>query len=423
MGKKLRMRQKLRRRDGEEEMSRLEGLCKDVVVDILLRLRLDVKTVSRCRCVSRTLNQAISDPRFIDMHRDQSMLSKPKILFIDSWVLLKSQADPSSAWTFSKADHTEMDSEGRRKGGGIIGYTNSIRLAGTAHVYAASCDLLCLQAGREIHLCNPRTGQLHTLPKRPHPSSGEEVCFGYLASKREYIVVVLIRERIYDGGGKEVAKFTRGSKLKFSCGSDGGIRSSSWKDIEDVCPYNPLRGILIDNFMYWVIGSSGGEGSSDKFILSLDLDKDKFGTINRPPNSTFLSNPPKLCHYPIALIDLKGSPCVVDMETLSRCNVLELWAFKYNSCWVKELNIKLDFKLPKTLPFIAAKSSRDGDLIMESPVSGKYYLFNVEKKTVRNLFSPHPIGSMTYLPPLGLLRSPFHKHALFYWESSLSFES
>lgn len=68
MGKKLRIRKKLRRTDGEEEMSRLEGLCKDVFVDILLRL--DVKTLSRCGCVSKTLKQAISDPRFIDMHRD-----------------------------------------------------------------------------------------------------------------------------------------------------------------------------------------------------------------------------------------------------------------------------------------------------------------------------------------------------------------
>lgn len=408
-------------------------LPNDVLFDILLRL--DIKTLGRCGCVCKRLKEAISSPRFIDIHRHQSLSrDSPKLLFIGKY---KDKAIGRYVWTFTMVDPNDdhMDSEG---GGGreaasgvdrsVISSIDSKRLSICfARKLPVGCDLLCFwnYFDETIKLCNPRTGLVRSLPTPSDIKLMRNLAFGYDASKREYTLVSLRTNptKIIEEGKVLARKFT------FSAGNS--LSSSVWKDIEEGCPRFVGRGLLINSFMYWLIESSEPLLATvlDKFqaysrrknevIVSLDLDTQKFEIIRCPPTPTWESHP-DLNSTHITMIDFKGTLCLTDTLAMGRTNVLELWALESNSCWENKYNIQLGFPVsgprgrpPK--PVIHYKSSNEGELIMSSDVDGKFYLYNPETRTVRVARQPHQTCTKAI--------SDGHLIPNFFWESLVCFPS
>ncbi|CAI9104945.1 OLC1v1003745C1 [Oldenlandia corymbosa var. corymbosa] len=240
-------------------------------------------------------------------------------------------------------------------------------------------DLACFVNGDDqIHLCNPQTGEVRTLPetfKYNAKSKNIGLVFGYISSKKQYVVVTM-------GTGEtgDQAKL-RANKFCFDRTDEDGIDSGSWKQIEEYCPCN-LRGcesgILVGNYAYWMSSSSSLRGENAQ-IVALDLEGDKFKVIDCPKISVGI-------HKGTYVIDLKGKMYLArtlwyDEES---CGVVQLWTndnlmdlLSDSSGWVKEFEIKVDFQISSIEP----NSSTQGELIVTSWPSRTYHLLNPYENT------------------------------------------
>lgn len=342
-----------RRRRGEnkDEMgTELEGLHEDILGEILSWL--DVTNLRQCRLVCKRWKEIICSPGFLDIHRERSMLR--------NFLLFTSRGADSLGGARGRAPRYWTNIMMTDYHGNHI--VSTTRIPGHSRVIPASCDLLCATSlvDGKFYLCNPRTGQILALPRAPYILSC--VVFGYLDSRRAYILVGCFR----------VEENKKGA-ITFSFPRDGSSSSSSsWKEIKKICPRWPVEeGVLINNSTYWLIG--GHDRSGDELIVRLNLENDEFGIINFPEISSLRSkfhfHRGLLCL--IKLIDVKGTLCLANIEVLERSNVLELWAFKSNSSssscsWVKECEIKLDSPPHCRRVSVArcgVKSSGDGELL------------------------------------------------------------
>ncbi|CAI9114655.1 OLC1v1015424C1 [Oldenlandia corymbosa var. corymbosa] len=112
-----------------------------------------------------------------------------------------------------------------------------------------------------------------------------------------------------------------------------------------------------------------------------------------PPPPGLESEPEEMNDARINLVDIKGTLCVTDVRSMIETSVLEIWALTESrnevdnnngrGIWVKQYNLRMEIPLPDPegvgTPLVFQKSSSKGDVVILSPVSDMYYIFDVEE--------------------------------------------
>ncbi|CAI9108444.1 OLC1v1008033C1 [Oldenlandia corymbosa var. corymbosa] len=343
----------------------------DILREVLLRA--DAKTICTCGCVCKIWNETIADPFFVNKHRDQS--SKAECLLF----LVSVHEDYGYCHKYTTVDYKKLDMEA------IV-----VAVFGVANVYndhdyiAFGGDLVCIVKDSVsfdetivLWLCNPQTGQTRALPEPFDYTddycvrTNEGCVFGYVSSKREYVVLMMglfcydddadyyryYRDYYEDD---ESDLLMRAKKFVFSLDKDN-IDFAYWEEIQGNSPCHVGEdGILVGNSAYWVAVERDG-----RQIVTLDREEDKFGLVAKPADW----NP-------------ASTPCLVGLKVL-----WSLIKSSGDSDWEKEYEISLDFPVR-----VVPGSSSGGELIIKSQpdIAGKfveYYVLNPETESVRFVYS------------------------------------
>ncbi|CAI9107090.1 OLC1v1006372C1 [Oldenlandia corymbosa var. corymbosa] len=393
-----------------------EPLPEALMVDVLARL--NIKTLYKFKCVSKSWNHLISrNAAFHLLHREKSLL-RPMYFH------LVGVKDTLSFTWIDLADDDNcivMRSDFPRPPYNMVCHP------------PVCCDLFCFATNWDIYLCNPSIRQVQMLPKPISMDCGPSkfcvdhvIGFGYVSAKGEYSVVNLTRRIDQDYYlHPEVVPEVVGEVLADMCTfrpNDRAIRSGtetklafqfhcgrpSWRVTKHPCPRWVKRdgGFVVGGNMYWQIAYNNIEFDQysslfygyirreNELILCLDIENEEFGIIAPPPGwatdiESMLNN-----HVWVNLLDIKDTLCVTDVSIMVETSVLEIWALREavrneavrsdgdSRIWVKDYCIKMDIPLPTLQIYqrlILQKSSSDGDIVMVSPLPDKLYIFNVEK--------------------------------------------
>ncbi|WMV10318.1 hypothetical protein MTR67_003703 [Solanum verrucosum] len=242
-------------------MSKDEFLPKELIIDILYRL--PVKSIGRCRCLSKHWRNFLSDPQFIKLHFNLHAHTQEKKLIIVTW--------QCELYTITFIP---------QNGGEIHGISRKVNFQHSSHNWksvAGSCNGLVLMVGREkIHfLNNPTTLKHHQIPMFDSLLPLHRTCYmyglGYDVVNDDYKVVVLS----YPVKNKTV-----------TCVYMYSVRKGLWEKLEnspyDHSPFEPRSGVLVNGALHWLARTTSENSTT---IAAFDLSVDKFseGVFVYPP--------------------------------------------------------------------------------------------------------------------------------------------
>ncbi|KAK9265919.1 hypothetical protein L1049_012598 [Liquidambar formosana] len=254
----------------------------NAMLDILSRL--PVKILCRFRCVSKLWRNYLSDPYFFELHHHHQSQQKPYFVFMSLFCDFDHRVSPSDVdLEFNTTVHL---SSANNEGQPMSEFTKQVKVDCLLKIslLPSHNNLICLSTKNHIYICNPSIQEFFELPAgSPFESFSGSVGFGYIPSTDEYKVVRLFYRRLdldYSNNcveGCEILTIrTSTSYVSGSC--------SSWKVLEEDCPY------VTDNFMafvngslYWRIDSMCDKKDEDDYILSFDLEAEKFWILPPPP--------------------------------------------------------------------------------------------------------------------------------------------
>lgn len=263
-------------------------LLPELVEEILMRLK--VKDLIRCKCVSKSLQSMISGPRFVKAHlkhnyerdRDNEEIGERRIVM-------------SKYACFYTYQQFEID--------------DKLFDQHECHLLGSSDGLVCISPSRtEIVVVNPSTREVYKLTKPQIPEFGS-LCwgFGYDASTDDYKVVLGFMK----GGNR-------------ACFQVFSMRSNMWKVIGNIrYTFVSRLGILCKGAIHWVVNNASSKKKN--VILSLNLSKEKFAIVPQPNNESYRS---RVAHdSSMRLGTINGCLCAFQYESLPN----DIWMMKeYN---------------------------------------------------------------------------------------------
>ncbi|XP_042488420.1 uncharacterized protein LOC122068613 [Macadamia integrifolia] len=320
--------------------------------DLLIKVFswLPMKSLLRFKCLSKRWLDVISnDSYFIHLRSQHSKSkdSKPPLLFYsscippgveDSMIILLQSSTDMEGRLLDKFEFNKMDFPLRRP-----------------LMLPTRFDLVCFISKNQLHVCNPSTHELITLPPLVcnyndifefHGSFG----FGYVESTDEYKIVHLIPpflEKRYGYGADLPMQCTQCAV--FTLGMTEGSTSSygspwAWKIIGN-SPYNVEHlqcPAFVDGVLHWLIDRKHHPElmtDIEQTILAFNLESEEFGLVPRPRDCSDLAG------IDLQMVELRGLLCLSCVDEGDR--KMDIWMLK-NYCnetrtftWVKEYSIDL----------------------------------------------------------------------------------
>ncbi|XP_010418707.1 PREDICTED: putative F-box protein At2g19630 [Camelina sativa] len=218
---------------------------------------LPVKSIARCRCVSKLWNAVLRRPDFTELYLSRSS-SRPQLLFVlrnmDGVVFFSSHQpqNPVENSSFAVASHRLSHLPCHS---GIVGPSNGFVLLRGVRGRKKQ-GLVSLQF-------NPSTGQLLPLPQVKTRSRmfGTFSCMGYDSVKKQF---------------KALSVIFSDAKFEYSY-LTLGIGKPSWRLVECCIPHLPrTEGICINGVFYYV----GTRLKNSSMIVCFDFSSEKFSFLN-----------------------------------------------------------------------------------------------------------------------------------------------
>ncbi|KAJ4961842.1 hypothetical protein NE237_021752 [Protea cynaroides] len=274
------------------------NLAHEIIFEILSRL--PIESVLRCRSVCKLWYNLGYDSYFIHLHQSKSMKQPPRLVF-DRF---KENSDIAS--NLVMVNREEGDYKFREIP--LMGFNSDELQVGRRFEIVGSCNgFLCLTFGINFSpscLYNPITREVMMLPQTDVALRGIPLLnygFGFDSFHNKYKVVGVFK--------------TFGEILT--------VGESRWRKLE--FPRTVIenddprsRSLFLDGIIFWFI-----EGYEYE-ILALDIESEKFWTINCPP--------PKENNYRGNLIEIDGFLAIIDYEYVwpseSKFRSMDVWLVK-----------------------------------------------------------------------------------------------
>ncbi|PSS35879.1 F-box/kelch-repeat protein [Actinidia chinensis var. chinensis] len=326
--------------------SSMSTLPEEVVDNILSRL--PVKSLGRCKCVSKSWRSQISNPQSVKFHLNRAVSdakTNPFRLFTTYPFHALDYESPSSFEDVADDDDAIVD----------LGFPSG-EPANGVEIMGSCNGLLCLLYFPDCFiLWNPTIKDSRELPTSPTSSDGDLSLkgFGYVPSMDDYKVVRAIQTRV------EV----------FS------LKDDSWRRIEDLHTSIVIEeevGTFLNGSLHWLASHHKGP-TKQHVILSLDLEREKFSEISLPDvGKTF---------HTLAMFN--GCLSLLSNEGYGNLWVWVMKAYGVNASWTKQVSLlQDDFLFCDYL--VPVCSTKNGEIIID--IDGMQIIrYNLEERTVRNL--------------------------------------
>ena len=300
----------------------MEDLPREIMDDIFLRL--PVKSLLQCRCVSKLWCNIIDDPSLANMHQTQASDQEPPLLF---GLTLDNKSD--------ELDLYELEDNCKNLSLGKIPLLNFVSknfdIGTEAFNLESICNgLLCFANFSTVILSNPLRQEILMLPEatNQYPVTNiDKYGLGFDTSTNTYKVVHVFCK----GLDYNTMRYKFGSEV-YTLGST----SKSWREISSIPPY-PLclwrRSVYANESIHWIVDTSLHNDNLKGMIVSFDIGKEEFHLTPHPVDIDIYT-------FGVGhLIHLKGDLAIV--ETGSHFNTIVIWVLKdwNNIRWVREFTI------------------------------------------------------------------------------------
>ncbi|KAL6971094.1 hypothetical protein U1Q18_030776 [Sarracenia purpurea var. burkii] len=358
----------------------MSRLPEEIVAKILLRL--SVKSLGRCKCVSKSWLSLISDPLFVKSHLNQAVSDADSGRFRIFTVPFHSIDYKSPSW-FEDVDDGDRDNDA------VVDLDFLSREPDEGAEIVGSCNgLICLLYGPNCFiLWNLTTRDSRELPPPPSSSPDTVRGFGCRSSLDDYMVVQAI---------------PTGNPNQFTV-EIFSLKDNSWRRIEGLredIRITEKVGTFLNGALHW-LGSSGAGPSVKTRLVSLDLEDLEFQEMSVP----YLDNQ-SVHFYTLAAINgclslLPFDNQSVYFHTLAAINgCLSLLSF--DNCWgdvgvwvMKEYGVSASWTRVLVLPrddFDYFESgylepvcfTKNGEVIIAVD-DRSLVRYNPEEKTTKNL--------------------------------------
>ncbi|MCD9646951.1 hypothetical protein HAX54_037208 [Datura stramonium] len=335
-------------------MSKAVFLPEELIIDILYRL--PVKSIGRCRCLSKQWRDFLSDPHFIKCHFNLHAPIQEEKLILVSW-----------RWELHTITFNHIPQDGID---GISRKLNFQQLLDNWVSVAGSCNGLVLVVDRENvkFLINPTTLKYHQIPNFDLALSLRGSChmygLGYDVLSDDYKVVALS----YHDTNNEFKTDTFVDIYS--------VRKGLWMELEN-SPYDHsltdrASGVLVNGALHW-LACRTSEYST--VIAAFDLSDEKFSEV---PGPTILKNNCFMCN----LAALKGCLCI----STSICpdkDTITFWMMKEYG--VKESWTKFKITEPNLDDSLSTLlcSITDDDVILD--IDEELVVYNMKENQRRDL--------------------------------------
>ncbi|KAG5628066.1 hypothetical protein H5410_013284 [Solanum commersonii] len=337
-------------------MSKTEFLPEELIVDILYRL--PVKSIGRCRCVSKHWRNFLSHPQFIKLHFNlHSHTQEEKFIII----------------TRQHELHTITFNHHIPQNGEISGISRKVNFQQLSHNWisvAGSCNGLVLVVDRENlkFLINPTTLKHHQIPSFDLVLPLQGSCYmyglGYNVVSDDYKVVAL-SYNCYN-------QFRTAT-----CVDIYSVRKGLWEKLEN-SPYDhshtdSVSGVLVNGALHWLTHRIPEYSSA---IVGFDLSVDKFSEV---PGPTDLQDYCFMCK----LAALKGYLCISTNLSPSMDKII-FWIMKeygVKESWTK-FEIK-DLNLNVCLGKLLCSIGDDDDVLLD--VNEELVVYNMTENWCKDL--------------------------------------
>ncbi|KAI3706264.1 hypothetical protein L6452_23880 [Arctium lappa] len=260
-------------------------LLPELLEEILMRLK--VRDLIRCKCVSKSWQSLISDPRFVKAHLKHNYESDSNNKEIGERRIVMSKYACFYTYQQFEVDDKFFDLH-------------------ECHLIGSSDGLVCISPSRtEIVVVNPCIREVYKLTKPQIPKSGS-LCwgFGYDASTDDYKVVL---------------GFMKGENL--ACFQVFSLRSNMWKVIGEInCTFLSRVGILLKGALHWIVYNASFEKKN--VIISYNLSEEKFAVVPQPDDMSYWSSVAE--HSSMRLGTINGCLCAFRYDNLPN----EIWMMK-----------------------------------------------------------------------------------------------
>ncbi|KAK4737803.1 hypothetical protein R3W88_001500 [Solanum pinnatisectum] len=350
-------------------MSKAEFLPEELIIDIFYRL--PVKSIGRCRCLSKHWRNFLSDPQFIKLHFNLHAHTQEEKLIIVT-------------------DHQELHSitlnHHMPQNGEIYGISRKLYFPHISvdwgYVYA-SCNGLVLVADSDNvqFLINPTTLKCHKIPTLSLVRCWNMYGLGYNVVSDDFKVVVLS----FPISNKENKTFT--------CVYMYSLRKGLWEKLEN-SPYDHsyfhlCSGAFVNGALHWLARTTSENSTT---IAAFDLSVDKFSEVPKP---TDLQNYCLMC-----IAALKGCLCVSTNLSPSM-DTITFWIMKeygVKESWTKFKITEPSFDVSRTT---LVCSIGDDDVLLDVDV--EVVVYNMKENRRKNLLidvNPINYDGLTFVDSL-----------------------
>ncbi|KFK45033.1 hypothetical protein AALP_AA1G335500 [Arabis alpina] len=247
-----------------------EPLPIELIIEILTRLPL--KSIAKCRCVSKRWSSILRLPYFTDLFLTRSYTTQPQILFAacknDGEVIFFTSQQPKNPDEKSlplTANHRmriqcNATANLRMRMPWMYGYVSAMfSVMSTGFVYIRDDSVIC----------NPSTRQSFALPKFRTKMHDSRSYFAYDPTEKQFKVlsVTLTYRGEYNANRNEHRVLILGSG------------KPSWRVIECSVPHYPRsNGVCIDGVLYYI---ASAKGSFDyRGVICFDVKSEKYSFVD-----------------------------------------------------------------------------------------------------------------------------------------------
>lgn len=340
----------------------MSRLPEETVMMILLRL--PVKTLGQCKCVSKSWRSLISDPFFVKSHLNLTISDPNTSKYSKLFMMYPFHSlDYESPSSFEDVEDDEA----------IVDLGSPPKEPDHGVVIVGSCNgLICLlYLPDSFILWNPTIKESKELPTLPFsPSYGDLYFkgFGYNSSIDDYKVVRRAPSANANPNQFIVEVFS--------------LKADSWRRIEDIKDSLVVEegdvGSCLNGALHW-LGSSVAGPNKTGVIVSLDLGTEEFREIPIPDcdnkNGTISFHTLGMINGCLSLLSKEGRPTDVGIWVMKEYGV--------NASWTKLLVLPQDDFLSCGY-LVPICFTSNGDVVMDD--DGRSVVrYNHNEKTVRNL--------------------------------------
>ncbi|XP_004293070.1 PREDICTED: F-box protein CPR30-like [Fragaria vesca subsp. vesca] len=314
-------------------------LPEDIIVSDIL-VKLPIKSLIRCTCVSKRWRFIISDPQFANSHfqqaRHHNALTRRLLLY----------SSPSQVESVDLETTPSSSSPIRNLTCNLNKQPESIKLLGSCNGLVCLCTDPTLSTC-DVFIWNPSTGFFRNLPYPCFSSATHTVLyggFGYLSETDDYKVVVAVHN-VFDYGENVV-------EVKVL-----SWRTGVWRSIEvhSLLSYTLYpAAVVVGETLHW-FRNDRWLGSA---IIAFDLDKEEFREMRPPPNLG-----QRYDRDYVHCVASLGGRLHVFRYPAGVCDVMELWVMEEygdGESWTEVFKLKFTDEPRKSVylrPFLAVGGS------------------------------------------------------------------